>query len=321
MVLETWDLGFGAFKECTNLPRAKYNLKLYIILNSKIICVADFKIKIQSEDVADIIFEEGYAPFFVSDYSGKPDVTINAIKGIPKDLLVKDNLLFEAKNQQLDFFSIYQQGTSYKLIIYDQQNINTVQQVAVLNNELNEWKIYCNQDDNNKINPLLYPLGPLVLYYLTVKFDAIMLHASGVFDGTQGRLFSGFSGVGKSTMAGLWQKAGSKIINDDRLIIRKNNNGYTMHNTPMFYVDIPKEAPLHSIYLVHHSAENTIKKLNGAIAVSRIMAHCIQHGYNNNFIQHHLEFLSQLCNNISVYDVGFKPDISIVDFIVTYSAD
>lgn len=284
-----------------------------------VLSIAGFKIKLQSESISDITFEEGYAPFFVSDYPGKPDVTIKAINGIPKDLLKKNHLLFEVKNQQLDFFSIYQQGTSYKLIIYDQQNINIVQQVAILNSELNEWKVYCNQDDNNKINPLLYPLGPLVLYYLTVKFDAIMLHSSGVFDNDKGRIFSGFSGVGKSTMAGLWQKAGNKIINDDRLIIRKNNNGYTMHNTPMFYVDIPKEAPVHSISLIHHSAENTIKKLNGAIAVSRIMACCIQHGYNNNFIQHHLEFLSQLCNNISVYDVGFKPDISIVDFIRTKS--
>jgi hypothetical protein len=291
-------------------------------LNSLFLSIAGFKIKVQSESIADIALEEGYAPFFVSDYSYKPDVIINAIKGIPNDLLKKEHLLFEAKNQQLIFFSIYQLGAFYKVITYDQshrdefpQSINIVQQVAILNNELNEWKIYCNQDANNKINPLLYPLGPLVLYYITVKFDAIMLHSSGVFDGAQGRLFSGFSGVGKSTMAGLWQKAGSKIINDDRLIIRKNNNGYTMHNTPMFYIDIPKEAPLNSIFLIHHSAENTINKLNGAMAVSRIMAHCIQHGYNNNFIQHHLEFLSQLCNNISVYDVGFKPDISIVDFI------
>jgi len=297
-----------------------------------LLSIAGFIIKVQSECVTDITFEEGYAPFFVpqaQDYSGKPDVVINAIEVIPKDLLIKDNLLFEAKNQQSDFFSIYQQGTSYKIIIYDQSqrdglplNINKVQQVALLNNELNEWKVYCNRDDDNKFNPLLYPFGPLVLYYLTVKSDAIMLHSSGVFDGVKGRIFTGFSGSGKTTMAYLWQKAKNKIINDDRLIIRRNpslqgkkNTAFTMYNTPMYYVDIPKEAPLHSIYMIHHSAENTINKLDGAIAVSRVMAHCIQHGYNNNFIQHHIEFLSQLCNNISVYDVGFKPDSSIVDLI------
>lgn len=285
-------------------------------LNSLFLSIAGFKIKVQSDHIANITFDEGYAPFFISDYSGKPDVIIKAIEGIPKHLLIKDHLLFEAKNQQLDFFSIYQQDNSfYKLIIYDQKDIKIVQQVAILNNKLNEWEIYCNPVDNNKINPLLYPMGPLMLYYLTVKFDAIMLHSSGVFGNGKGRIFSGFSGSGKSTMAGLWQKEGSKIINDDRLVIKKNKSGYTMHNTPMFYADIPKEAPLQSMFLLHHSAQNTIKKLKGAMAVSRIMAHCIQHGYNNDFIQHHLEFLSQLCTTISVYDIGFKPDIQIVDFI------
>jgi hypothetical protein len=270
---------------------------------------------VQLENNAGITFEEGYPPFFISDHLDKPDVVIKAFNGIPADLLGKNNLLFEAKNLQQDFFSIYRQGTSYKLIIYDQQGMDSVQQVAILNKELNEWEVYCNKDSDGRINPLLYPLGPLVLYYLTVKSDAIMLHASGIFDNEKGRIFSGFSGAGKSTMAGLWQKAGSKIINDDRLIIRKSNKGYTIYNTPMLYADVPKEAPLHFIDIIHHAAENNIKRLNGAIAVSRLMAHCIQHSYNMNFIQHHLEFLSQLCNHISVFDVGFKPDIEIVDFI------
>jgi hypothetical protein len=88
-----------------------------------------------------------------------------------------------------------------------------------------------------------------------------------------------------------------------------------MHNTPMYYVDIPKEKPLHSIYLICHSRENIINKLSGATAVSRLMAYCIQHGYNSIILQHHLEFLTQLCSKVSIYEVGFKPDTEIVDLI------
>jgi hypothetical protein len=284
-------------------------------MNAQYLSIAEFKIKVQSENMADIAFEEAYPPYFSSDYSGETDLVIKAIEGIPHDLLTTDNFLFEAKNLDQHFFSIYQRGDSYKLIIYNQQQPDLVQQVAVLNNQLNEWEVYCNQSVEQKIIPLQYPFGPLMLYYLTVKFDAIMLHSSGVSDKEKGRVFTGFSGVGKSTMAGLWQKAGCEIINDDRLIIRKVNDAYKIYNTPMFYVDAPKEAALHSISLIHHAAENSLNKLNGAYAVSRVMAHCIQHSYSNNFIHHHLEFLSQLCANISVYEVGFKPDNKIVDFI------
>ena len=283
-------------------------------MKSQFISVAGFKIKVQSECDADIAFEEGYTPFFISDNSGNTDVTVNAIEGIPSELLATDNLLFEAKNLEQDFFSIYKFNDSYKIIIYDQQNNGVVQQIAILNNDLTEWDVYCKKVEN-RIYPLLYPFGPFVLYYLTVKFDAIMILSSGVFDNDKGRIFSGFSGVGKSTMAGIWQSTGNTIINDDRLIIRKNNDGYTMYNTPMFYIDNPKEAPVNSIHLIHHSAKNTLSKINGAMAVSRIMAHCIQHVYDSNFIKHHLDFLSQLCNSISVYDIGFMPDIDIIDFI------
>jgi hypothetical protein len=285
-------------------------------LNSQFLSIAGFKIKVQSLSNAEIVFEESYPPFFISKYSGKPDVIIKAFNTIPNELLTKNDLLFEAKNQQQNFFSIYQQGTSYKFIIYDQQNVKTVQQVAILNNGLNEWEVYSNESGNARINPLLYPLGPIVLYYLTVKSDAIMIHASGIYDNnTRGLVFSGFSGSGKSTMAGLWQKYGSIIINDDRLIIRKENESYNIYNTPMLYADMPKTAPLQSMYIIHHAVDNNIKRLSGAIAVSGLMAHCIQHSYNINFIQHHLEFISQLCDQVPVYDVGFIPDIKIVDFI------
>ena len=51
------------------------------------------------------------------------------------------------------------------------------------------------------------------------------------------------------------------IINDDRLIIRKKNNSYSIYNTPMNYIDVPKEKNLDAIYLIKHARENTIKKI------------------------------------------------------------
>lgn len=288
-------------------------------MNSQLLSVADFTIKVVPERNGTIAFEEGYVPFFISHSSAKPDIIVKAVNGIPEALLGKNDLLFDARNEDNDFFSIHRMGNFYKFIITEQKENGRVQQVAILNHELTEWTVYCNPDTNNKIFPLLYPLGPIILYYLTVKSDAIMLHSSGVLNNGKGYVFSGFSGAGKSTMARLWQEAGSIIINDDRLMIRKTKKGYSIYNTPMFYADVPKESPLNCISLIHHFPENTIHKISGAKAVSLILANCIQHGYNNRFIEHHLEFLSGLCGKIPVYQVGFKPDAEIVDFIRKYA--
>jgi hypothetical protein len=284
-------------------------------MNQLIVSVAGFTIKLQSDNNI-MSVENGYVPFILNDYTGHIDIMIHAKEGIASDHLAEANLLFEARNEVQKFFSIYKHGQSYKIIVFNQQEVNQVQQVALVNHDFSEWTVYSNSPkDNTAVYPLQYPLGPLVFYYLTVKYDAIMIHGSGLFDGEKGRLFSGFSGVGKSTMARLWQQSSCTIINDDRLIIRKEKDGYVMHNTPMFYADNPKCAPLNSINLIKHAPENMIKKLNGATAVSRVMANCIQHGYNNVFIEHHLTFLTSLCSKLAIFDVGFKPDPSIVDFI------
>ena len=86
----------------------------------------------------------------------------------------------------------------------------------------------------------------------------------------------------------------------------------------MFYSDQPKRTPLHSINLIKHAKENSIHQISGVQAVSRVMAFCIQHSYNAKYLEHHLDFISGLCNHIKVYDVGFLPDENIIDFIKSH---
>ena len=142
-----------------------------------------------------------------------------------------------------------------------------------------------------------------------------MMHASCAFDGQRGRMFSGFSGVGKSTMSRIWAEAGNTIINDDRLIIRELENKFFVYNTPMYYKDIPKKAPLNAVYLIHHSPENKIQKLKGALAASRTMAFCIQNNYDQNFVAERLDFFVQLAAAVDIYDLGFVPNASVIEFI------
>jgi hypothetical protein len=286
-------------------------------LKSIDIAVAGFTIRIQSENVENIALEDGYIPFIKSKFSENQDVLIHSNAGIPSALLTPSKIIFEAKNESQLFFSISEYNDDYKFIIYNQQSQKDIQQVAILKRDLSVWTVY-SANAVDPVYPLLYPLGALVLYYLTVKYDAIMIHASGVFDGLKGRIFTGFSGVGKSTMAGLWMNKGNLIINDDRLIIRKENDAYFMHNTPMFYSDQPKKKQLHSVNLIRHAKLNSLHQISGVQAVSRIMAFCIQHSYNAEYLEHHLDFISGLCNHIKVYEVGFLPDDSITDFIKSH---
>lgn len=284
-------------------------------MKSIVINIADFRLRLFPVPGYSLELEEGWHSFIDENTDDTEDVVIHTRVGIPKGLIGCSKLLFEAKNDQQKFYSVCRHGEYLKFIIYSQENQEVIQQVVICGVNFKRWEIYCLPTDDKRVIPLQYPMGPLLMYYLTVNNEAIMIHASGVNDEERGRIFTGFSGAGKSTISGLWHSAGSTMINDDRLIIRKHADGFYIHNTPMYYEDSPKRTLLHSVYLIGHSSSNTINKIDGALAVTRMLAHCIQNNYDKKYIANHLSFLSNLCEHIKVYELGFVPDSSVVDFV------
>ena len=274
--------------------------------------IAGFELKLHSD--TEIQLEEGYREFI--SIKDKADFNIECIASLPIKMFETDKAVFEAENSEQKFYSIYQTKTGLGFVIYNQQDKNSVQQNALLDMGFRNWTLYSNPTEEGFF-PLTYPMGPIIMHYMTLKSDAVMIHASCAYDGEKGRIFTGFSGTGKSTMAKIWQKKKHQIINDDRLIIRRENGEFFVYNTPMYYIDIPKRAPLHSIFIISHSSTNKIENLQGAMALSKTMAFCIQNNFDKQFIQNRLDFLNKLIEKVDVYDLGFVPNNDIIDFIIS----
>jgi len=264
--------------------------------------------------------EEGYKPFIIKDQSQSANVSVKCISGIPPIKFEEEPLIFEAKNEVQRFYSIFKLGSDLGFIIYSQQHPNVVKQVAFLDQTLSHWTVYSDPALCTESWPLTYPFGPLMMLYLADKTNCIMMHASCIFDGEKGRVFTGFSGNGKSTISKLWADAGSLVINDDRLIIRKHKTGYYAYNTPMYYQDEPKRTALDAIYLIGHSPLNKVHKVSRSTAITRVLAFCIQNNFDQKLINNRLNFIDELCNSIPVFDLGFVPDSSVVNFIVENEA-
>lgn len=278
--------------------------------------IADFQIHLLSD--TELILEEGYAPFVVSQPNEHPELKVVCKTGLPSIDLSDSKPLFEAENEIQKFYSIYQYSDGYIFVNYNQEQINTIQQIAYLNIEMTEWQVFSTSECSNF--PLKYPFGPLMMHYLTVKYHAVMIHASCVSNGNKGRIFTGFSGNGKSTMAGIWAKNGYTIVNDDRIIIRRTEKGYVAHNTPMYYSDLPKETHLDGLFLISHSPINQINIIEGAVAISRVLAFCIQNNYDKQLINNHLTFIADMCAQVPVYDLGFVPNSAVVNFVLENEA-
>ena len=218
-------------------------------------------------------------------------------------------------HHKLNFWSVWKQESN--LFIKTIFPLTPREKNAVLKFSLvsREWDLWIDGTETI-IDPFEYPLDGLVLYYLTVIYGDIMIHGSGVIHAGRGYLFSGVSGKGKSTIANLWNTYGAKVIHDDRLILRKTVKGYWMYNTPVYNNEEPLDSPLDKIFLIDHGLENRIVTVNGAIALSFIMANCIQHNWGHYIIAHLMGSIADLCNTVPVVKLFFFPDKSVIDFIL-----
>lgn len=100
----------------------------------------------------------------------------------------------------------------------------------------------------------------------------MMLHASGVELGGRAYLFSGPSGIGKSTHTREWEKQFSaRIFNDDKPAIRQIDGVWYAYGTPWCGKDginINLRAPLAGICFLRRGAENSIRRLSVIEAVA-----------------------------------------------------
>lgn len=273
--------------------------------------IAGFSICLHAE--CQLMLDDGFTHFTV-DSTQEADITIECRNNDSLPPFENAEKVFTSANDELKFYEIYRRGDDLIFRVFDQQNQTCIQQTALLDGGLKRWIIWSEETDG-VLEPLVFPMAPILLHYAVLTADAVMMHASGVFDGEKGRLFSGFSGAGKSTISGIWKQQGNILINDDRLIIRKEKGEYFMYNTPMYYPDDNKKSPLHAVFLIRHAPENVINRMAGAAAVSSVMAFSIQNNYDTRFVQHHLDFFADMCTQIPVYQLGFVPDEKVVNFI------
>lgn len=284
--------------------------------------IADYKIRVFTLDKNfTVLINENYYPFIVNK-TRITDVCIELISGIP-DTYSETREIFKAElkadeNNSSYFWSINEKKDERILLISNEENEIFPFFALCFSNENRAWKLHFSEEYLKKgtnIDPFTYPLGPLILYYLTAFSNSLMIHGSGIYYNFKGYLFSGVSGVGKSTMAKIWQNEDAQVINDDRLIIREMGGRFYIYNTPMFYIDYPKKVSLDKLFLLKHGKANKAVKLNAIKSITLTMANCIHHNYDKEIIASLMESIGRLSEIIPIYKLDFVPDNSIVKFI------
>jgi hypothetical protein len=285
--------------------------------------IAGYRIRFESEDNGpELLPSEKFTGYLKNNGENDLNITVHSGKfELPSEaVMVFDAPYVEEINgvrfkKSDKFWSVHKLHSD--IFIKTTFPLSSGRKHAILKFSLSErnWDLWFNKGVK-ETDPMEYPLDGLVIYYLTVMYGDILIHASGVYNAGRGYLFSGISGKGKTTMAKLWDRSGATVIHDDRLVIRFTGMQYEMHNTPVYRNDSPSKSVLNKIFLIEHGRKNELIRVSGAQSITMVMANCIQHNWNQEIIARLVGSVSLMCTSISVFRLSFKPDRSVIDEIL-----
>lgn len=154
---------------------------------------------------------------------------------------------------------------------------------------------------------------------LLLSRERVILHASLVDTQYGGILFSGPSGVGKSTQAELWKTyANGIILNGDRPILSKAEEGWRAYGSPFagsseYYINA--SAPVTAIIMLEQGSECAIHRLGVAEAFRRLYAQTTVNTWNQQYVGRMCDLLMDMAVNVPVYHMVCTPDQAAVETV------
>lgn len=154
---------------------------------------------------------------------------------------------------------------------------------------------------------------------LLLQHNRLMLHASFVTYKGHGILFSGPSGIGKSTQAELWRRTrGAEIVNGDRAAVGLADEEWIAWGIP--YAGTSgichnKSAHISAIVILRQANNNQIRSLSAIEAMRYLYPETTVHQWDAKFVEKVTDLLSQLISAVPVFLLECVPDESAVEIL------
>lgn len=146
-----------------------------------------------------------------------------------------------------------------------------------------------------------------------------LLHASWIRYRDRAILFTGPSGIGKSTQAALWEKhRGAELINGDRAAIFPTPNGVQVRGIPYCGssgVNKNQTMPLAAVVTLSKAPENSISRLKGVKAFRQLWEGCSVNLWDPEAIGKATQSVVDTVSAVPVYHLACTPDERSVELL------
>lgn len=152
---------------------------------------------------------------------------------------------------------------------------------------------------------------------LLIHKDRLCLHAACIRTHLGGILFSGPSGIGKSTQAALWQTwRGAEQINGDRPILSRDSGGWLAWGSPYAgssrcYVN--ESCPVTAIVMLRQAQHCRLRRLSQPEAFRAIWSGLTVCSWDSMFVETASRLALELIASVPVLEFSCTPDRQAVD--------
>jgi len=161
---------------------------------------------------------------------------------------------------------------------------------------------------------IAYMESSVQFYSRLLKYNGFYLHSSAVELEGRAYLFSGPSGMGKSTHTRLWQQLfgdAAQVFNEDKPALRCRGGRWFAYGTPWCGKDginQNKKVPLAAICFLKQAGENRIRRLPPREALTKIMGQTIRRMRCVENLDLLLAHLEKLVQQIPVFELENRPE-------------
>lgn len=272
--------------------------------------IADVSIVLRT--IYPIQITEGFQPFL----SGKEEngVVVNFCEADQMDFANEEPLISELT------FSVYEDRNGYYRVFHEAaipQNNRTYATGRFCSDYLEQ--IYYLKNSVDLLKDSQRAFAHIAFEELLFRQGAMILHASFVNTEYGGILFTGPSGVGKSTQADLWVKyRDAELINGDRTILRNKDGLWKAYGSPYAgssrcYVN--KSCRIRAVVVLKQAENCHIQRMDPAPAFIRLYSEMVVNIWNPEYVDGITDMIRDFVTKIPVYLFAATPEKEAVGLL------
>lgn len=218
----------------------------------------------------------------------------------------REDIIVTKNNKNLESRYLNIKGFPYPYAFYkeiDQKN----RVVQVLNYFKNKFTI----------DTLFWSLFALEKHM--IEKDSLILHCNYMVHNNHGILFSGPSGIGKSTQGDLWKRyRNASIKNGDKGLLLKDDGKWHVDGWPVCGSSEICENERHkigTIVFLNQGKENIVTLLDKKSAIKKMISQITINYWNQDFVNKAFTLIEDICDNVNIYELTCTPDERAVEVL------